>query len=72
MTTVGFGDLCPISDTERIFITFVLLFGVAVFSYIFNAFRNTLDDLRTIDEDVDDSDELSRFWGFMANFNNHE
>jgi hypothetical protein len=34
LTTVGFGDFHPQSDSERIFIAAGLLFGVAIFSYI--------------------------------------
>ena len=34
LATVGFGDLYPKSDFERLFIAFILLFGVAIFSYI--------------------------------------
>lgn len=31
LTTVGFGDLAPRSNVERIFITFTLLFGELIF-----------------------------------------
>ena len=34
LTTIGFGDYHPKSDPERVFIAFMLLFGVAIFSYI--------------------------------------
>jgi len=34
LTTVGFGDFNPRSNVERLFISFGLLFGVAIFSYI--------------------------------------
>jgi len=34
LTTVGFGDYNPRSNVERLFISFGLLFGVAIFSYI--------------------------------------
>lgn len=72
LTTVGFGDLCPISDPERIFITIVLLFGVAVFSYIFNEFKITLDQVKGLDQEIDDSDDLCNFFVFMRHFNCHE
>ncbi len=38
LSTVGFGDLNPRSDFERIFIAFMLMFGVAIFSYIMGQF----------------------------------
>jgi hypothetical protein len=34
LATVGFGDYVPKSDFERIIISFVLLSGVACFSFI--------------------------------------
>ena len=42
LSTVGFGDYNPRSDFERIFIAFVLLFGVAIFSYIMGNFQEIL------------------------------
>jgi len=38
LSTVGLGDLHAISDIERISQSFVLLLGVATFSYIMNNF----------------------------------
>ena len=34
LSTVGFGDFYPVSDLERVVGSFVLLIGVAMFSYI--------------------------------------
>ena len=42
LSTVGFGDLNPRSDPERIMISMVLLFGVAIFSYIMGNFINII------------------------------
>jgi len=42
LSTVGFGDLNPRSDFERIFVAFMLLFGVAIFSYIMGVFIEIL------------------------------
>ena len=33
LTTVGFGDLAPRSDLERVFIAITLLFGELIFQY---------------------------------------
>jgi hypothetical protein len=38
LTTVGFGDYHPKSDYERIVVMFILMFGVAIFSYIMGNF----------------------------------
>jgi voltage-gated potassium channel len=34
LSTVGFGDYYPVSDIERLTSSVLLLFGVAMFSYI--------------------------------------
>ena len=38
LSTVGFGDYTPRSNAERLVFTFVLLGGVAIFSYIMGVF----------------------------------
>lgn len=38
LTTVGFGDYHPKSDFERLLCLFILMFGVAIFSYIMGNF----------------------------------
>ena len=38
LSTVGFGDFCPRGDVERILGSMLLLFGVAIFSYIMSKF----------------------------------
>ena len=42
LTTVGFGDYNPRSELERIFCAMILLFGVAIFSYIMGNFKEVL------------------------------
>jgi len=34
LSTIGFGDFAPVSIQERFIASFILLFGVAVFSFI--------------------------------------
>ena len=43
LSTVGFGDFVPRSDLERIVGAFVLLLGVAIFSYIMGIFLDILN-----------------------------
>jgi hypothetical protein len=43
LSTVGFGDFSPRSDSERLLCSFLLLFGVAVFSYILGTFIEIID-----------------------------
>jgi amino acid permease len=56
LSTVGFGDYEPVSDAERLVGAFVLLFGVAIFSYIMGIFIEILDQFRNMNEDYDQGD----------------
>jgi len=42
LATVGFGDYAPRSDEERLVCSMILLFGVAIFSYIMGIFIEIL------------------------------
>ena len=66
LTTVGFGDYAPKGDAERLFIAMVLLFGVAMFSYVMGNFVNILSQANIINSDIDEHEDLSRFFGLMA------
>ena len=46
LSTVGFGDYVPRSDSERLFISMVLLFGVLTFSYVMGNFIQIIDSLK--------------------------
>lgn len=43
LTTVGFGDFHPKSSLERLLCSFMILFGVLVFSYIMNEYVALLE-----------------------------
>ena len=34
LSTIGYGDFAPVSTNERLIVSFILLFGVAIFSFI--------------------------------------
>ena len=42
LTTVGFGDYYPISDTERLIGSFMLLFGVMTSSFLMGELLNII------------------------------
>jgi hypothetical protein len=48
LSTVGFGDFNPRSDIERLVVAFILLFGVAVFSYMMGIFIEILDEFKEL------------------------
>ena len=72
LSTVGFGDYHPRSDLERIVGALVLLFGVAIFSYIMGKFVEMVNQIREFRRELDDSDELNRFFGVIVQFNNNK
>jgi len=69
LSTVGFGDYTPRSDLERAVGAFMLLSGVAIFSYIMGNFIEILDKYRMFNQEIEDGDQLSRFFGTMFQFN---
>ena len=44
LTTIGFGDYYPTGDYERLICAFLLLFGVAVVSYIMGSIINMIEN----------------------------
>jgi hypothetical protein len=69
LSTVGFGDLNPRSNYERIFIAAILLFGVAIFSFIMDIFKTTLKKMKKLDSDFDESEELAKFFTLIRKYN---
>ena len=58
LSTVGFGDYAPRSDTERLVISFILPCGVAIFSYIMGIFIDILNEFNAIHSGLEGDDEL--------------
>ena len=48
LTTVGFGDFVPRSDSERVFTAFVIFGGVSMFSYIVGNFVMAIENFYLI------------------------
>jgi len=72
LSTVGFGDFHPRSNAERLFGAFILLFGVAIFSYIMGNFIEILQQFKKFHEDLEDGENLMKFFGTLKKFNNQE
>ena len=62
LSTIGFGDYHPKSNSERMVTAFILLFGVAIFSYILGNFIDILNEIQTFNRDLDEGDELTKFF----------
>ena len=72
LSTVGFGDFAPISNTERLIGAFILLLGVAVFSYIMGNFIEILTESQNFNKDLEEDDLMNKFFGTLKRFNNDE
>lgn len=72
MSTVGFGDFHPKSDFERLVCTFILIFGVAIFSMIMGNFIAIIETFRHFNDDLDEGEELVRFFSVLRKFNHDE
>lgn len=71
LTTVGFGDLHPRSDAERIFIAFGMLIGVAIFSLFMSEFIEIVTETM-LPPCEGDEDNLAKFFGLLKGFNRQE
>lgn len=69
LSTTGFGDIKPISDTERFFSSFYMLFGVAVFSHVLSQYILIINKMNKVDEEIDDSDKLILFFSTLEYYN---
>ena len=69
LSTVGLGDLHPISDSERLFGSFILLFGVAITTFIMENLNRMIVQLNSIQKTFEENDQLSLFLGTMEKFN---
>ena len=69
LSTIGFGDFHPKDDVERIFCAIIMVGGVMVFSYIMGNFVDMIKNYEIMNSDIDDGDNLSKFFGMMKRFN---
>ena len=51
---------------------FVLISGVAMFSYLMGSFITILANYQNLNADLDDGDTLARFFGTIAHFNDQK
>jgi len=69
LSTVGLGDLHPRSNSERMAGAFMLLFGVAITSYIMDNFNGMIMKFNKMNNMYDEESQLSLFFGTMQRFN---
>jgi hypothetical protein len=69
LTTIGFGDWYPISDTERVLAVALFLIGSIVFSLLMGVFIKLLKKFLNLDIEFDDSENLNFFFQVLGKFN---
>lgn len=69
MSTTGFGDYRPISDAERFISAFMMIIGVAIFSFIISNYIYIIRKINTFDEDFVEGDKLTLFISTLQYFN---
>lgn len=69
LATVGYGDFHAISDTEKIVGSLIILFGVAMFSFIMGNFIEILMSFKIVSAENEDSENLTKWLGLLARFN---
>lgn len=61
LSTIGFGDYHAISTHERIICSLILLFGVAMFSFIMGNFIEILMSFKHVTAENEESENLTKF-----------
>jgi len=69
LSTIGFGDFTPVSTSERFITSFILLFGVAVFSFIMGQFIEILMNYKSLWK-VGHHRDLTKWIALLSRFNN--
>jgi ABC-type siderophore export system fused ATPase/permease subunit len=72
LSTIGFGDLHPRSDAERVYTAIFLLCGVAVFSNVMGIFIEYLTVYKEIDAELEENEQLEKFFGVLLRFNKNK
>mmetsp|Transcript_38858 Transcript_38858/g.59061 ORF Transcript_38858/g.59061 Transcript_38858/m.59061 type:complete len:195 (+) Transcript_38858:2050-2634(+) len=68
LSTIGFGDFTPKSVPEKLIISFIMMLGVSVFSYIMGNFIEILMGYRSMEQNGDHR-ELSKWVALLTKFN---
>ena len=68
LSTIGFGDFTPVSSSERIIASLILMFGVTVFSFIMGQFIEILMNYKSLWK-VGEHKDLSKWIALLSRFN---
>lgn len=70
LSTVGFGDFFPVSNTERLIAVIIMLVGVAFFSYIMGNMMEIIINYEKKMGSVDHSGDLHNWMVLLTSFTN--
>ena len=68
MSTIGYGDFSPKSTIEKFVLSFVMMIGVSIFSYIMGCFIDILLNYKKL-ENSEDTQELSKWIALLTKYN---
>jgi potassium voltage-gated channel Eag-related subfamily H protein 8 len=71
LSTVGYGDLTPISTNEMLFASIIMLCGVAFFSFIMSSFIDIISNFNQQTGIKDQGTELHNWLGLLTRFTNN-
>ena len=70
LTTIGLGDYYPLSNTERLVGSFMLLFGVMLSNFIMGELMNMITIINYMEyEFIVEEEELEKFFAVLCQFN---
>lgn len=70
LSTVGYGDFYPVSNSERIICVIIMLGGVAFFSYIMGNFIEIISNYEKTMGGVDKTSDLHNWITLLTRFTN--
>jgi hypothetical protein len=73
LTTVGYGDFTPQNNLERLFSVFIMLLGVAMFSYVMGNFTNLVaSNEMNQNSRVGKITELQKWYGLLNSYSKNK
>ena len=69
LSTVGFGDLYPRNNYERLMGSIMLLGGVSCFSFVLNELSYMISNKKSLTGDIEYKEELDQFFVLLQKFN---
>jgi hypothetical protein len=72
LSTVGLGDFHPQNSFERLFVAFLMLLGVATFSYMQSSLNSVLQEVKDFDKGFEQEDLLDSFFMQLMRFNHRK